>query len=144
MIKSNSMITLFHGSPHDVKDKLKPSEPRGNDDFQRMKAVFATDKEKVAQIYAIARDKKRERKGWFVHDDKLHIRKPYTLNKKGYVYIFSTRSYLTDPENNPNQYAMTRNVIPKYKYIVRPEDIMSNIIEYESKKEYNKMADKLV
>tara|TARA_A100001015_G_C14867393_1_gene662924 strand:- start:791 stop:967 length:177 start_codon:yes stop_codon:yes gene_type:complete len=40
------MITLFHGSPHDIKDKLKPSEPRGNDDFQRMKAVFATDKEK--------------------------------------------------------------------------------------------------
>ena len=39
---------------------------------------------------------------------------------------------------------MTRNVIPKYKYIVRPEDIMSNIIEYESKKEFNKMADKLL
>ena len=143
-MNSQSMITLFHGSPHNIDDKLKPSKPRGNDEFQEMKAVFATDKEKVAQLYAIVRDKKRERKGWFVHEEKLHIRKPYTLNKKGYVYIFSTRTYITDPKNNPNQYAMTRSIKPKYKYLIKPEDIKDNIIEYESKKEFNKMADKLI
>ena len=143
-MNSQSMITLFHGSPHNIDDKLKPSKPRGNDEFQEMKAVFATDKEKVSQLYAIVRDKKRERKGWFVHEEKLHIRKPYTLNKKWYVYIFSTRRYITDPKNNPNQYAMTRSITPKYKYLVKPEDIKDNIIEYESKKEFNKMADKLL
>lgn len=143
-MNSQSIITLFHGSPHNIEDKIKPSAPRGNDDFQKLKAVFATDLEKSAQIYAIVRDKKRERKGWFVYEDKLHIRKPYTLNKKGYVYIFSTRKYLTDPKNNPNQFAMTRSITPNYKYVVKPEDIKDNIIEYDSKKEYYKIADKLL
>lgn len=39
---------------------------------------------------------------------------------------------------------MTRNIAPKYKFIVRPEDITSNVIEYETKKKFNKMADKLL
>ena len=138
------IITLFHGSPFNIKDKLKPSVPRGSDEFQVQKAVFSTDLEKAAQIYAITRDKKRERKGWFVYQDKLHIRKPYTLNKYGYVYVFSSRKYLTDPINNPNQYAITSSVKPMYKYIVRIEDIKDNIVEYDSKKEYNKIADKLI
>ena len=65
-MNSQSMITLFHGSPHNIEDKIKPSAPRGNDDFQKLKAVFATDLEKSAQIYAIVRDKKRERKGKYL------------------------------------------------------------------------------
>ena len=48
-MNSQSIITLFHGSPHNIDDKLKPSKPRGNNEFQKMKAVFATDLEKVAQ-----------------------------------------------------------------------------------------------
>ena len=39
---------------------------------------------------------------------------------------------------------MTRSIKPKYKYLIKPEDIKDNIIEYESKKEFNKMADKLI
>ena len=39
---------------------------------------------------------------------------------------------------------MTRSITPKYKYLVKPEDIKDNIIEYESKKEFNKAADKLL
>ena len=29
---------------------------------------------------------------------------------------------------------MTRNIAPKYKFILGPEDITSNVIEYETKK----------
>ena len=39
---------------------------------------------------------------------------------------------------------MTRSITPKYKYVVKPEDIKDNIIEYDSKKEYYKIADKLL
>ena len=101
-------ITLFHGSPHDIKEKIVPSQPRGRDAFQTQKAVFMTDIEKSAQIYAITRDKQRKRKGWFVYRDQLHILKPYTLNKRGYVYVTTTRNYIDDPAHNPNQYAIKR------------------------------------
>lgn len=144
LYKMKSIITLFHGSPHNIEGKIKPSVPRGSDKFQTQKAVFATDIEKSAQIYAITRDKKRKRKGWFVYKDQLHILKPYSLNKKGYVYVFSTRNYIDDPKNNPNQYAVLRQVQPKYKYVVKYEDIRKNIIEYKSKDDFNKSAKKLL
>lgn len=137
------MLTLFSGSPHKL-DVLKPQISRGSDDFQTQKAVFFTDIEKVAQIYAIARDKKRERRGWAVVGNQLHIRKPYELNKTGYVYVYSTRSYKEDPIRNPNQYAITRNVTPKYRYLVRQEDIQDNIVEYENKEEWKKAMDELL
>ena len=57
------VITLFHGSPHNIKTELIPSIPRGRDKFQTLNAVFATDIEKVAQLYSMTRDKKRKRKG---------------------------------------------------------------------------------
>ena len=59
-----SIKTLFHGSPHNIKDKILPSEPRGSVPFQIQKAVFAADIEKVSQIYAITRDKLRKRRGF--------------------------------------------------------------------------------
>ena len=129
----NPVITLFHGSPHNIKSELIPSIPRGRDKFQTLNAVFATDIEKVAQLYSLTRDKQRKRKHWFIHKNKLHILKPYTINKKGYVYIFSTRTYISDPINNPNQYALLRKIKPVYKYTVKYNDIKDNIIEYDSK-----------
>ena len=139
-----SIKTLFHGSPHNIKDKILPSEPRGNDQFQTQKAVFATDIEKVAQIYAITRDKQRKRRGWFIFKNELHILKPYNLNKVGYVYVFSTRNYLEDSENNPNQFAMKRKINPEYKYLVKMDDIKDNIIEYDTKEKFVKSMKKLI
>ena len=139
-----SIKTLFHGSPHNIKDKILPSEPRGSDPFQTQKAVFATDIEKVAQIYAITRDKQRKRRGWFIFKNELHILKPYNLNKVGYVYVFSTRNYLEDPENNPNQFAMKRKINPEYKYLVKLDDIKDNIIGYDTKEKFVKSMKKLI
>tara|TARA_A100001015_G_C14667319_1_gene585441 strand:+ start:38 stop:472 length:435 start_codon:yes stop_codon:yes gene_type:complete len=139
-----SIKTLFHGSPHNIKDKILPSEPRGSDPFQTQKAVFATDIEKVAQIYAITRDKQRKRRGWFIFKNELHILKPYNLNKVGYVYVFSTRNYLEDPENNPNQFAIKRKISPEYKYLVKLDDIKDNIIEYDTKEKFVKGMKKLI
>ena len=139
-----SIKTLFHGSPHNIKDKILPSEPRGSDPFQTQKAVFATDIEKVAQIYSITRDKQRKRRGWFIFKNELHILKPYNLNKVGYVYVFSTRNYLEDPENNPNQFAMKRKINPEYKYLVKLDDIKDNIIEYDTKEKFVKSMKKLI
>ena len=139
-----SIKTLFHGSPHNIKDKILPSEPRGSDPFQTQKAVFATDIEKVAQIYAITRDKQRKRRGWFIFKNELHILKPYNLNKVGYVYVFSTRNYLEDSENNPNQFAMKRKINPEYKYLVKMDDIKDNIIEYDTKEKFVKSMKKLI
>ena len=139
-----SIKTLFHGSPHNIKDKILPSEPRGSDPFKTQKAVFATDIEKIAQIYAITRDKQRKRRGWFIFKNELHILKPYNLNKVGYVYVFSTRNYLEDPENNPNQFAMKRKINPEYKYLVKLDDIKDNIIGYDTKEKFVKSMKKLI
>lgn len=139
------MKTLFHGSPHNITGRLQPSKPRGTDDFQTQKAVFFTDNETAAQIYAIVRDKHRKRKGWFIYRDQLHIMKPYTLNSKGYVYVTSTKKYLSDPINNPNQYAIPRSVLPKYRYVVRRNDIKpNNIYEYNTKEAFMTSAKQLL
>ena len=170
-----SIKTLFHGSPHDIKDKILPSEPSGSvpsqikkavfaadiekvtqiytitrnnqrkkRGFKTQKAVFATDIEKIAQIYAITRDKQRKRKGWFIFKDELHILKPFNLNEVGYVYVFSTSNYLEDPENNPNQFAIKREINPEYKYLVKLDDIKDNIIEYDTKEKFIKSMKKLI
>ena len=104
----NNIITLFRGTPTKINGKLKPSISRGDDKFQTQNAIFFTDFEKAAQIYAITRDKDRKRKGWFVYKNQLHILKPYTLNKQGYVYVLTTRNYIDDPINNPNQFAINK------------------------------------
>ena len=137
-------VTLFHGSPHDIKEKIVPSQPRGRDAFQTQKAVFMTDIEKSAQIYAITRDKQRKRKGWFVYQDQLHILKPYTLNKRGYVYVTTTRNYMDDPVHNPNQYAIKKAFAPNYRYIVNISDIIDNIVEYDTKEAWIACADELL
>ena len=141
------MITLFHGSPHKIDDKLVPNIPRGSDAFQTQKAVFFTDIEKAAQCYALMRDKKRERKGWFIYQDQLHVLKPKSgesyLNRYGYVYVYSTRDYVTD-DANPNQYAVLKKVKPHHRYVVRYEDISDNIVEYNDKNKWKKMGDKLL
>ena len=137
------MITLFHGSPHNVA-VLKPSVPRGDTKFQTTKAVFFTQNEKMAQLYAIARDKKRMRKNWFMIGSELHmVEQP--VNKQGYVYV------TTQPINkvtigrgiDSGQFAITKNIQVKYKYIIKEVDVRRNIHFHKDKKSLHKTWIKL-
>lgn len=122
-------ITLFHGSPFDIKI-LKPSTPRGDDEFQTQHAVFLGT-EKMAQIYAVARDTERKRKYWFVRDDALHmLRQPVD---SGYVYIVNVdeSDLVKGTGNNKGQYAHLKPIKPLCRYKVKPENI--NIVWYDDK-----------
>ena len=143
---TNPIMTLFHGSPYNLTE-LIPKKPtvRSSDKFQKQKGVFMTDIEKNAQIFALVREKGGKKKSFGVLDGKLYICKPYVLNEKAYVYIYTTKSYIFDvkDKNNRNQYVIKRKIIPKYKYIVKKEDIIDSIVEFDNKEEYKKELDRI-
>lgn len=62
------------------------------------------------------------------------------ISKKRLFICFSTRTYVTDPINNPNQYALLRKIKPVYKYTVKYNDIKDNIIEYDSKEHWKESS----
>ena len=141
---------LYHGSPFNLK-VIKTRLPRGVTEFDSYKAVYMTDNLNLAKIYAITRDKKRERRGWgagifkgkatlFLRKDKFNKDDP-KLNEIGYVYKYKTDDYKYDKATN--QYRIDRDVIPDSKIVVNKEDI-SDLITFVTKDEMKKIFEDIL
>jgi len=146
---------LYHGSAYEL-NILKTHEPRGDNDFQRQKAVFLTSNFIEAALYSIARDKERKNKGWGIKNGILYLRNDlfeplnkslqnsnelifkYKLNEYGYVYIITnTKDAIKNPSLE-NEYVILHDVIPKYKVKINPQDYEKYIV-YLNRNKYNKI-----
>ena len=130
---------LYHGSPSKLT-VLKPTQPRGFDEFTKLDAVFLTDNKKEAMLYAIARDKKRENKGWAIFKNKLYIlnkHRPFKFNKKGYLYTITNKVDCIVSSDHPHQYAILCPVEPDKWMEVFPEDIVNDVAYIDEKGKKN-------
>ena len=140
-----SKLILYHGSPCSNIKILSQRIPRGDNKFNTQKGVYLTTNFLEAVLYSLARDIKRENKGWglkFINNkiylllrkDKWFGNKPtYKLNKKGYVYTYEDKN--NDAEQNPDkdrktEFIIKKNVSPDKKIIVTIEDVPKNRIKY--------------
>ena len=135
---------LYHGSPYKVS-LLKPNKPRSHDEdpFTHTEGVFFTTNKKDAMIYAVARDKDRNNRGWAVFNEKLYIKDKlkgiFNFNKEGYLYVINKKDHkcLKSSLKYPNEYVITCSVKPDKIITVTYDDIKDDIIyiDEDGKKE---------
>lgn len=141
----NTPKRLYHGSPFRGLRTLNPKAPRGHTAYEKQRAVFMTDDPNSAALYALARDKKRENKGWAAIGGRLQLGPNAKLNKRGYIYHTDSDNYLTPPRGQENSgFAVPTKVKVKGMKEVTPAEYEHLIDRFDTKEAFRRHVNSLI